>query len=334
MTLLKMFDLVSNHTPDEFVAPIPSSDSVSLRIKQNNIVYVFNVIPNGQFGWKKCKPIDKRKAVIVGDADVWDVEEFLQVMPTYHLIVTHPVDANTWMAFPFNYSDAEQRGWDGNPFYVQLVDYTEPFNVIVARRMGDLFIFERNVIVDSDIILRLRQDVGNPIDYRVPKNYAIPVQVVAQRIEAERIEQARIEKEIRDRAAQQEMQSKFASMTRSETPLEDRIRAQLGFMGAKLIDWQKVNRRDSTIAVTFEHNGATWTFPQVDPQTLHVNVIGFCVSGTDRNHSLASAVEVFDTARKLHRHDIPSEMHLDGSPYNKYYEGDHDHDYDYLDDDE
>lgn len=86
---------------------------------------------------------------------------------------------------------------------------------------------------------------------------------------------------------------------------ERKIRGQIAFMGATLIDIQE---RGYNFDVTWEYNGASFT--ATIRSSGRVASAGICLSGTDGQHTMSSLIAVMEDARRLHRPDVNREFYL------------------------
>jgi len=303
--MLNAFRRIANQTPEPFVAPIPSVGSVDIMVVQDGTPFRFHVNDTRR-GWFNVQPIDRRSAQIVDEANFVEIQYYLDGLKKFTVIAVCPVGEQTWLCLPYNYSDARQKNWEGEPRLIHLVDQNiQPLDRVVVGVYGGIFLFvdiAYGLAVDrwaQELQYQIEQSNDSFDITHAPRHYQQPFRILADRIRFERERILAEEKEASRKNALAEANAKTLT-------LEEKIRNQLGFMGADLVDWSNVNR--DAIKVTFRYRGANWTIPLVNPKTLRVTSIGFCVSHFDQYHNLSSAVAAFDKARDLHRFDIPKEL--------------------------
>jgi hypothetical protein len=313
MTLLDVFNRMQNHEPIDFVAPVPANGDVSLWVYQDNIPYQFKVRPNGTAGWYNLRPIDKKRARIIGEANALDIQKYLAQLASFHVITVYPIDETSWLVFPYNESDASQRGWmKGEPKVMKFVDgrNLRPLDVVVARRLGDMLLYHHHARIDTSSVKKVQRDLDtavrnvlrfSEVSGGVPSYLANPVKAYLDRqAELERIAGARQIELLEARRRQEALELLQTA--------HGRIATYLGWAGAELVNWKEVG--NDKVSVTYRHEGAEITIPIVDVNTMRCEVAGICLNRTDQKYTLTSIVKVMHQARQLHRHDIPRELWL------------------------
>jgi len=294
MSLLSVFESVSSHIPESFLAPIPGARNVQVFSLQDNIPYTFLLSGMHYPGWYHIDPVGKTQA-LVSDREVLarDKFQYLEQLPRFYVIAISPVNETTWLCAPYNQADAQQRGWrNGIPQNVYLASgNVQPFDVLVTRRLDQILLFE-DVNTRIETLTRECQQFVLDDEYlpRI-KEFSAVVSIVRSFLRQQQAE--REEEERRQRIA-----ARIASV-------EDQARWQLEFMGAQLIDMSK-NRNGYTI--TWSHDGATFTQDVSD--NLQIRSAGICLAGTDRRHNLSSIVAVMQEARHEHRYDLDEDLWL------------------------
>jgi len=272
MSLFDAIDRVESHKMRPFVAPIWDSDETRVFTVQDGVPYSFPIC-GAEAGWYI---IDGEDSLL--EAPPTNYLPFMSKLPRFYAIALFPVSDTTWIASPYNASDAEQRGWlSAIPKPVHNVRGTlRPLDIIDTRLLGGNLLY----FVPASSVER---DVSTP-DFK----------------RADTIVQARLEaiKRERDRKRYEEHRKRRLKDTGA------RFRHQLAVMGADLLDWREVGA--DRYEVTWEYNGAQFTVPVRRSGVLYS--AGICLENTDDMHDLSSAVDVMETARKKHRFDLDREL--------------------------
>lgn len=123
-----------------FLAPCVLDGKVRTRVK--SLVYTFTPEPASFSGWGLFRPMDVARATLVEAASFRQIEAYLWLFPAFRLRLAFPLRQQTWLAFPANTSDAQQRTGDASPVPVHLVERSAAFEQIVARWDGNAWWFE------------------------------------------------------------------------------------------------------------------------------------------------------------------------------------------------
>lgn len=290
-SLLRVLKRVSEKTPNKFIAPIPSAQSVSLFSLQEGIPYWFN-IDNPTPGWFEVEPISKKEARIGREAEPHEYISYLEALPRILVIVLFSIGRNTSLVVPYNASDASQRGWmNSMPRVLHLTRNhlccKNPLSIISARIMGNQLLYDRAYFEHAAINQFSKARLSLQIDSEIPKLFQVAFDIVKKRFEEERERQRQLE-------AQQKRQT-----------VKGQFEDDLSFVGADLVDW---NESVNGWEVTYEYEGASFTM-QIGLDK-RIESAGICLDGTEGNHNLSTIVLAMQQARKLRRFDLDEELYL------------------------
>lgn len=283
MSLLDVIGRIAEHRLVDFVAPIPDADETMVfSMLSDGTPYRFRV--RADPGWWVVRPGKKAEASVIGSAAVWDMVDYLGSLPRFLVTAVLPLSETAWLCLPYSAADAEQRGWPrGEPRPLHLVrERINALDLVVARSLaGTLLYDELSVRLPGRHTHVIQQQIGQPgeIDLGgVSLDICNAVSLIRQR---------QVQEQVRQRAEEHRQ---------TETDDEQRLRAELDFSGARLVNWSRL--RDG-FQVTWEHDGHQYTMPI--HRDLRVETAGICLNDTDRHYTLAAIVYVMDEARKQHR---------------------------------
>jgi len=301
--LLQVIDQIAEHTPEEFVCPIPDAEQITVFSSQAGIPYQFR-IGNPEQGWWMAVPTSESIARLDREAAPSAYLPYLEALERFYAIALFRVSRMTWVCVPFNTSDADQRGWhNGEPRQLHLVrEAVQPFDVVDTRNLAGTLLF--NIIDDRmgwgvvSEALRELYATRNGTTNSVPATMLNAYQILLRREWElrERLEQA----ERRARRGRQE-----AARAAAQLSLGSLISNSLEFMGADLVNWSEAGEN---IQVAWEYNG--YTHSSTVTRNLRGYSAGICVDGTDSGHTLTSLVAVIEEARHQRRFDLPQGAHL------------------------
>src|SRR5579875_573527 len=94
----------------EIIAPLLPGGRIRTRL--GGLIYEFK--PRERFvGWGRFRPINEREAEPLGEALPWERGAYLELFPALRVILLWPDTGGrvpgTWLALPYNDSDARQR---------------------------------------------------------------------------------------------------------------------------------------------------------------------------------------------------------------------------------
>lgn len=124
----------------EFFAPCVRGGLLRARVKQ--LIYTFKPLPEDFEGWGIFLPLNNREAELLEEASLFQVADYLQLLKPLRVRLAQPLRGQTWLAYPANESDAEQRFAAARPLLIHLVSEGAQFEQIIARSDGNAFFFE------------------------------------------------------------------------------------------------------------------------------------------------------------------------------------------------
>ena len=153
-----------------FVAPCVPGGKVRARVA--GLVQTFRPLPADFEGWGIFQPEGANTARLVEEAGLPIVTRYLELLAPMRFWLAYPLQGQSWLAYPVNESDMQQRAGFARPVPVHLVGDGLPFEVVVARRDGAAWWFEE-VDRRADPVLpeRLRESKRQAMD---PDSLRIP----------------------------------------------------------------------------------------------------------------------------------------------------------------
>ena len=127
-------------TDTQFVAPCVRRGKVRTRVA--GMIYTFTPQPKKFEGWGIFQPQNEKIAKVVEEADLPDIAEYLEQFPLMRLWLADKLQGQTWLAYPMNESDMQQRTGFVKPLAVHLVGEGGKFEPILARWDGKNWWFE------------------------------------------------------------------------------------------------------------------------------------------------------------------------------------------------
>lgn len=124
----------------EFLAPCVQGGKV--RTSVANLIYTFTPQPRDFEGWGIFHPVDEKTAEVVEEASLPQLAEYLKLLKPLRLRLAYPLRSLTWLAYPINESDMQQRLGMVKPVPVHLVSEGAAFEPIIARFDGTAFWFD------------------------------------------------------------------------------------------------------------------------------------------------------------------------------------------------
>lgn len=251
-----------------FVSPLLPNARARLRLA--GIVYELR-LPEAQAGWWICQIDGPGRASVVEEAQAWQRAEYLEQWPRLRCVLIEQVSPQSWLALPFNPSDAAQRFGRIGPQIVHLAEQGQPFERIIARVEGQtLWYDELDRRADPVICEQLR----SALYAEQPEPHIAAMAASERAAYSLRFE----------RIARQQQKQAVAQ-------LEGRLLHTLRIAGANLLGYSIDGEQ---VRVTWERDGQRST-SLVD---LNFNLIsaGICLSGEDQRFDLASIVSVVSEA--------------------------------------
>ncbi|HEU4324462.1 MAG TPA: hypothetical protein VFS21_15075 [Roseiflexaceae bacterium] len=253
----------------EFLAPLTRGGRARLRLR--GLIYELAACPP-QPGWWRCRVLDACRAEVVEEALPWQRGDYLALWPALRVVLVAPLREPafpnaTWVALPFNPSDALQRFGLAGPLLVQLVDEGRPFDRAVARVEGaTLWYDEPDRRGDPLLAEGLRAALSEERE-RPDLAGLAPGEAAAYALLVGRIQERR--------AADISASTEYC------------LRHALEVGGARLVDFAAI---EEGLRVTWERDGLrSVTLVGAD---LGVLAAGICLSGEDDRFDLTSIVGV------------------------------------------
>jgi len=125
----------------QFIAPCLQNGRLKIMI--NGIVKTLRPYPRDFSGWGRFRYAGGKTAVFEDEPMEYEREEYLQSLPSMRFRLCFG-DAGTWIAFPYNMSDAKQRFGHCDPTVIRLVEGASRFGSVVAKYDGATWWFEKH----------------------------------------------------------------------------------------------------------------------------------------------------------------------------------------------
>ncbi|MGG6295585.1 hypothetical protein ACQ4M4_14420 [Leptolyngbya sp. AN02str] len=252
----------------QFLAPCVKGGQVRTRVA--GMVYTFTPKPQKFEGWGIFQPTDEQTATLIEGADSPQIAAYLQQFPTIRLRLACRLHHQTWLAYPVNEADMQQRFKTVKPMPVHLVTEEIAFEQILARWNGNSCWFEE---VDRRADPAIAETLQSSLKQLTP---------------VEKLQFKGITPEVRSlyELATQQIEG-FAQPQRDEKRLQQALK--LG--GGELHQFQDRGDYwtvDWTTADGMRHTSA------IAKEDLTVVSSGICLSGRDRDFDLQSLVGVME----------------------------------------
>ena len=124
----------------EFLAPCVRGGKVRASI--DSLIYTFEPNPSDFEGWGIFQAESNSIATLVDEPLLPQIDAYLQCLPALRLRLVYPLQHQTWLAYPSNQGDMQQRFGVSRPLPVHLVSDGAAFEPIVARVDGKICWFE------------------------------------------------------------------------------------------------------------------------------------------------------------------------------------------------
>lgn len=299
--LLDVIDRVSGHQAQPFIAPIPDEGRVQVHVSQDSIPYRFQV-RGAEPGWWLLSPNGNR-ASISRPAKPHEYLPYLNCLPRFYVIACYALSRDTWLVVPFNASDAAQRGWPGGrPQPVHLVrESVRSLDVVCARSLAGLLLYDSVSALEIFTTQRCQRAFTDRESISVNQDWGNAIALIQER-------RRRLEEQAAAQAAEARRKAQWEAVESRRQTMEDRIKFDLEFMGAELVEWGEVN---GGVSVTWTFDGYTHT--ERLNRRGRLDVPGICLghAETDYNwHTLSTLVDTIQEGRRKHRFDIPREAWL------------------------
>ncbi|NJL63444.1 MAG: hypothetical protein HC903_18460 [Methylacidiphilales bacterium] len=255
----------------QFIAPCLNGGKV--RTKMSGMIYTFTPKPRNFEGWGIFQPVDMQTAEIVDEASLPQIGEYLKHLQPLKLRLAHVLQRQTWLAYPVNEADMQQRYGVCKPLAINLVSDGTRFDVIVARTDGMTWWFDEcDRGSDPFVVQKLQANIKKAI---------LPKQLHFKGITPEM-------RTVYDLVAQKAQE--FDGLHQQKRD-ENRLREALKLGGGELHEFR--DRKDHWVIewITGDgehHNSA------ISKSDLTVISAGICLSGEDKKFDLQSLVTVVE----------------------------------------
>jgi hypothetical protein len=296
----------------EIVAPLLPRGRIRTRL--HGLIYEFK--PSRPFvGWGRFRPLNEREAEPLGEALPWERGGYLELFPLLRVVLLWPESGGrnpgTWLALPYNESDARQRfGFGAEPLPVFLCDPTggaERFERVLARVDGGVLWFEGpDLLADPTHAGWLRtaataqeSDAETLPGLAASERRALLFWRLRQ-LELSFAESTRLSAQVR-RQSRQEQRAWLAQQAQRFS-LEGKLRHALAKADATLHTYSEVVASDGSLSqliVEWSEHGQTRRYRSALDPNLTVVSSGICLSGRDRDFDLTSLVSVITNASDM-----------------------------------
>lgn len=255
-------------TEKTFVSPIFNNTTVATRVA--GIVYTFS-IPKKKEGWYQIRPLDAKRARVVGEADLQEIENYLNCLGRVRIVLVMKQD-NVFMGIP---DKANKFGLSvGNLLPVFLCDDAPmDFDRVIARYDGANFWYER-------------VDQGND-----PSKGDYLRTSMAKAVQPGKIQFSGLTLEEKQAyALRLVFDRKLVEEQKKGTIQED-----VEFAGGKFIRFEE---KSDHFSVTYTVDGQQFTSRVTKDPRRMVLTAGLCLAGNDRKFDLKSLISVVREAQQ------------------------------------
>jgi hypothetical protein len=253
-----------------FLAPCLPGGKVRARVAG----LVLELRPVADFeGWGIFRALEGGRAELVEEAELPQIDRYLQLLPQVRLRLALPLRRRTWLAYPVSESDVAQRMGAVRPVPVHLVSEGMRFEQITSRFDGSTLWFEA---VDRGA---------------EPRHAEAMDEALTRVVDPELLRFRGMTPEMRTcygLAAQQA--AEFRAMLEARRD-ESRLRDALGVAGG---DLRRFTDRGEFWLVEWTTRDGERHSSAIDKRQLTVVSSGICLSGRDRDFDLQSLVGVME----------------------------------------
>lgn len=301
----------SQLTDTQFLAPCVAGGSVKTSVAK--IVYTFTPQPPDFEGWGIFQPLDGKTAQVVDEPSLPQLGEYLKLLKPLRLRLAYLLQGQTWLAYPVNESDMQQRLDVVKPVLVHLVTEATAFEVIIARFDGAAWWFDeidrRAEPQPAEQLKEQLRQVTLPVNVRF--SGMTPEMLTVYDLALRQSEAYLAQQEaIRHREARREQGTQYRQRRRSnrreaasepnppyvgnqgrQRREERRLRDALQMGGG---DLQEFRDRGEFWQVEWTTRQGERHTSAISKGDLTVISSGICLSGGDRNFDLQSLVGVIE----------------------------------------
>ena len=282
-------------TTTEFLAPCVRGGAV--RTSLANIIYTFNPQPADFEGWGIFKPINEKTAEVVEEPSLPQLAEYLKLLKPLRLRLAHLLRGQTWLAYPMNESDMQQRFGTAKPVVVHLVTEAIAFEPVIARFDGNAWWFDeidRRAEPQPAELLREQLQQGTmPENVRfsgMTPEMLIAYELALQQTEAYQLRTQQHRHQVRERRETPSRRRRRQMELQAQGD-EQRLRGALHQGGGELREFRDRGEywQVEWTAIDGDHHTSA-----IDKDDLTVISSGICLSGYDRDFDLQSLVGVIE----------------------------------------
>lgn len=288
----------------EIVAPLLPRGRIRTRL--DGLIYEFK--PRERFvGWGRFRPLNERQAELLAEALPWERGGYLELFPVLRVILLWPDTSGTvpgsWMALPYNASDAHQRfGLPMEPQPVFLCDPTggaDRFERVLARVDGRVLWFEGpDLLSDPTHAEWLRGAASSEESEKLLPGLAASERQALiywriHQLELTLASSTHLSEQMRQQSRREQLV--WLRQQGQRIKLEENLRYALAKADATLHSYSEVLAPDGSVGqliVEWSEHGSTHHYRSALDPRLTVVSSGICLSGRDRDFDLTSLVSV------------------------------------------
>lgn len=293
----------------EIIAPLLPGGRIRTRLAG----LVYELKPQERFvGWGRFRPVNEYEAKVVSEALPWERAGYLELFPMLRVVLLWPDTGGqypgTWLALPYNESDAHQRfGFGMEPLPIFLCDPTagaERFERVLARVDGCTLWFEgTDLLADPTHAEWLRNATAQESAADDLPGLAASERKALLFWHLRQLELSLAESNtlLSQQVRPQNLREGrgLVSQQAHQYNLERKLRRALEKADATLHSYSEVMASDGSVnhlIVEWSERGQTHRYRST--LDLHLTVIssGICLSGRDRDFDLTSLVSVMNSA--------------------------------------
>jgi hypothetical protein len=271
----------------QFLAPCVRGGRV--RTSVAGMIYTFYSQPQDFEGWGIFEPLNEKTAEMVEEPSLPQVAEYLQLLKPLRLRLAHVLRSQTWLAYPVNESDMQQRLGVVKPVPVHLVNEGAAFEPIIARWDGSAWWFdELDRRADALVAEQLREHLRQVTPPEAVRFTGITPEMLTVYDLA--VQQTPEYQAIRPQQTRPDRRRQSPPRRRAQGD-EGRLQEALQRGGGELQEFH--DRGDYWLCEWTTSNGERHT-SAIDKNDLTVVSSGICLSGRDRDFDLQSLVGVIE----------------------------------------
>lgn len=291
----------------QFLAPCVRGGAV--RTSVANIVYTFTPQPQDFEGWGIFQPIDGKIAAVVEEPSLPQLVEYLKLLKPLRLRLAYLLQGQSWLAYPVNESDMQQRLGIVKPVPVHLVTEATAFELIIARFDGSGWWFDeidrraepqpaeqlkdqlRQVTMPENVRFSgMTPEMLTVYDLALQQSEAYQAQIWQQQ-ETERLRDAQRQQRQGQRQRRRQTRENQRQVARHYNSDESQLQDALRMGGGNLQEFR--DRGEFWQVEWTTRNGERHT-SAISKGDLTVISSGICLSGYDRDFDLQSLVGVIE----------------------------------------